>query len=63
MRDSQATRKLIPTASAQASRNDPPYEKNGSGMPVMGSRLTVIPTFSTMWVNSIPATPKTHRLE
>ncbi len=53
----------MPTASEQASRKDPPYEKNGSGMPVMGRRFTVIPTFSTMWVNSMPAIPNTHRLE
>src|SRR5689334_6824326 len=31
-RDSQATRSEIPTAMKQASRNEPPYEKNGSGM-------------------------------
>src|SRR5438132_6815769 len=34
-----------------------------SDLPVIGSKFTVIPTFSTMWVNSRPATPKTHRLE
>src|SRR5207245_1368307 len=62
-RDSQATRSAIPIAREHASRNDPPYEKNGSGIPVIGRRLTVIPTFSTIWVKSRPAMPKTHRLE
>src|SRR5205807_10139121 len=62
-RDSQATRSEIPTANEQASKKEPPYEKNGSGMPVMGSRFTVIPTFSMMCENKSPEIPKTHRLE
>ncbi len=36
----------MPTAIQQASRNEPPYEKNGSGMPVIGIRLIVIPTLT-----------------
>ena len=31
-------------------------------MPVIGIRLTVIPTFSKTWVNEQPRTPKTTRL-
>src|SRR5207244_1229805 len=62
-RDSQATRSAIPTPIEHESRKDPPYEKNGSGMPVIGIRLIVMPTFSTMCVKKRPAMPKTHRLE
>ncbi len=36
----------IPTAIQHASINDPPYEKNGSGNPVIGIRFSVMPTFT-----------------
>ncbi len=33
-----------------ATRNEPPAEKNGSGMPVIGMMDTVMPMFSKRWV-------------
>ena len=38
--------------------NEPPYEKNGSGMPVIGIRPMVIPMFTITWVNQAAASPK-----
>ena len=52
----------MPTAIQQARRNDPPYEKNGSGIPVMGMRLIVMPTLMMTCTNQLPARPKATRL-
>ncbi len=35
--------------------------KNGSGMPVIGIRFTVIPTFSNMWVKNSPEDAEHHQ--
>ena len=42
-----------------ASTNDPPCEKNGSGMPVIGISEIVIPIFSKICVKSRPTDPAT----
>jgi hypothetical protein len=46
-RPSPEIRIKTPIASHDASMKDPPYEKNGSGIPVIGIRFNVIPTFTS----------------
>ena len=49
-------------ATQQIRKKEPPYEKKGSGMPVIGIRLTVIPTFSKTCVKNRARMPNTTRL-
>ena len=36
---------------------EPPYDMNGSGMPVIGMMPIVIPMFSKTWIANIASTP------
>src|ERR1019366_1786419 len=53
----------IPTAIQHASMNDPPYEKNGSGIPVIGIRFNVIPTLTSTCTNHVLTNPNATKLE
>src|ERR1017187_8994838 len=53
----------IPTAIQHASMNDPPYEKNGSGIPVIGIRFNVIPTLTSTCTNHVLTKPNAAKLE
>ena len=46
-RPSPEIRIRTPIASHDASMKEPPYEKNGSGMPVIGIKFNVIPTLTS----------------
>ena len=46
-----------PTARHEATIAEPPWETNGSGMPVIGMMPRFIPTFSKMWKSNIDITP------
>src|ERR1019366_978206 len=53
----------IPTAIQHASMNDPPYEKNGNGIPAIGMRFSVIPTLIITCTNHRLTNPNATRLE
>ena len=46
-----------PTARNVATSDDPPSERNGSGIPVMGMMPTVMPMLTKAWRASMATTP------
>ena len=45
----------------EAMTAEPPYDMNGSGMPVIGMIPMVIPMFSKIWNANIASTPIAHQ--
>ena len=41
----------------EAMTAEPPYDMNGSGIPVIGMIPIVMPTFSKIWIANIARTP------
>ncbi len=50
-------RSATPTISVNAIKLEPPYEIKGRGIPIIGIKPIVMPTFSKKCTNKIPATP------
>jgi hypothetical protein len=42
--------------SVKAQSDDPPYEKNGSGIPITGTSPMTMPTFTARWKKRIHVT-------
>ncbi len=47
----------IASMSELASRDVPPYDMNGSGMPMTGSRPVTMPRLTNRWIRNTPAVP------
>ncbi len=47
----------MPIESMVGTRDEPPNDTSGSGMPVIGSRPTTAPMFTTAWVRIQPVDP------
>ncbi len=61
-RSREAMLMRIPTAAMVMTREEPPYETNGSGMPVTGSTPTTAPTLITAWLVIQTVIPTASRL-
>ena len=47
----------IPIAVKLTRIDDPPYDRNGNGMPVIGMIPITIPTLTNIWIANIDAMP------
>ena len=51
----------IPTAASSTTRLDPPYERNGSGMPVSGASPITAAMFTAAWPQTSIVRPTASR--